>query len=77
MASIMIDAFSISQERIARSRLEMDAPDVMINARLNAVGLFDFHRATELIAHGRLMARRAMPQIEAQLMHVGRQRAEH
>jgi NTE family protein len=63
IASAMIDAFNITQGRISRSRLAGDPPDVMINARLGAVGLFDFHRADELIAIGREATRRAMPDI--------------
>ena len=45
VASVMLDAFSITQDRIARSRLAGDPPDVMINVRLEQFGLFDFHRA--------------------------------
>jgi NTE family protein len=67
IAGVMVGAFSIAQERISRSRLAMDPPDVMINARMNSVGLFDFHRAAELIDHGRLVARRAIPEIEARM----------
>lgn len=67
IASIMVDAFSVAQERISRSRLEIEPPDVLVNARLSSVGLFDFHRAAELIAHGRHVARQALPTIEAAL----------
>ena len=67
IASVMVDAFSVAQERISRSRLEIEPPDVLINARLSSVGLFDFHRAAELIAHGRTVAREALPTIEAAL----------
>ncbi len=63
IASAMIDAFNITQGRISRSRLAGDPPDVTINARLATVGLFDFHRAEELIAIGREAVRRAMPDI--------------
>ncbi|MDE2363535.1 MAG: patatin-like phospholipase family protein [Hyphomicrobiales bacterium] len=63
VASVMLDAFSITQDRIARSRLAGDPPDVLINARLEQFGLFDFHRARELIAVGRETARRKLPEI--------------
>jgi NTE family protein len=59
----MMDAFNIAQGRISRSRLAGDPPDVLINARLGKVGLFDFHRADELIAIGREATRRALPEI--------------
>jgi NTE family protein len=63
IASVMMDAFNITQDRIARSRLAGDPPDVLIKARLDGVGLFDFHRAADLIDMGREAARRALPDI--------------
>ena len=63
IANVMMDAFNIAQGRISRSRLAGDPPDVIINARLDKVGLFDFHRADELIAIGREVTRRAIPEI--------------
>ena len=63
IANAMMDAFNIAQGRISRSRLAGDPPDVLINARLGKVGLFDFHRADELIAIGREATRRVLPEI--------------
>ena len=63
IAAAMLDAFNITQDRIARSRLAGDPPDVLINARLSKIGLFEFHRADELIAIGREAARRALNEI--------------
>ena len=63
----MMDAFNIAQGRISRSRLGGDPPDVLINARFGKVGLFDFHRADELIAIGREATRRAIPDIAGDL----------
>ena len=59
----MMDAFNIAQGRISRSRLAGDPPDVLVNARLGTVGLFDFHRADELIAIGREATRRVVHDI--------------
>jgi NTE family protein len=67
IASAMMDAFNIAQSRISRSRLAGDPPDVLINARLGRVGLFDFHRADELIEVGREATRRLLPEIAADL----------
>ena len=53
MAQLMTDAFNITQDRIARSRLAGDPPDAMIRVRAADVGLFEFHRAAELIELGR------------------------
>ncbi len=63
VATAMIDAFNIIQDRILRSRLAGDPPDATINARLDDVGMFDFHKADQLIASGRAAASRALPNI--------------
>jgi NTE family protein len=63
IAGIMIDAFNITQDRISRSRLAGDPPDMMIAPKLAAIGLFDFHRAAEVIALGEEATRRALPEI--------------
>lgn len=59
-AAAILDAFNISQDRIARARLAGDPPDMTIAVRLPDIGLFDFHRADALIARGRAAARRAL-----------------
>ena len=63
IATALLEAFNITQDRIARSRLAGDPPDVLINARLAKIGFFEFHRADELIALGREAARRALDDI--------------
>jgi NTE family protein len=67
LAGVMVDAFNITQDRIARSRLAGDPPDVMIGPKLGRVGLFDFHRADETIEIGRAAAVRALDDIQATL----------
>ena len=52
ISTVMVDAFNIVQDRIARSRLAGDPPDTMISPRLQDIGLFDFHRAEEAIQRG-------------------------
>jgi NTE family protein len=52
LSSVMVDAFNVMQDRITRSRLAGDPPDVTINPKLGRVGWFDFHRADEAIRHG-------------------------
>ncbi|MBI1868775.1 MAG: patatin-like phospholipase family protein [Methylocystis sp.] len=71
VATAMIDAFNIIQDRILRSRLAGDPPDATINARLDAVGMFDFHKADELIAVGREATKRALPNIFAHIPLAG------
>lgn len=67
VATAMIDAFNIIQDRILRSRLAGDPPDATIHARTDDVGMFDFHKADQLIAAGRTAAKRALPMIFAQI----------
>ncbi|HEX2136357.1 MAG TPA: patatin-like phospholipase family protein [Microvirga sp.] len=64
MATVMVDAFNITQDRITRSRLAGDPPDIMIGPKLSKMGLFEFHRAAELIELGRQAAERALPDIQ-------------
>ena len=63
IAAVMIDAFNITQDRVTRSRLAGDPPDVLITARLGKIGLFEFHRAEELIELGREAARRSADEL--------------
>jgi NTE family protein len=63
MASVMIDAFNITQDRISRSRLAGDPPDAMVSPKLAGIGLFEFHRAAEAIELGRQAAERVLPDI--------------
>lgn len=67
IATAMVDAFNITQDRIARSRLAGDPPDASIAAKLGHIGFFDFHRAAEMIELGREAAQRALPDIQALL----------
>lgn len=67
ISTVVIDAFNIVQDRIARSRLAGDPPDAMITPRLHGIGLFDFHRAEDLIARGEAAAQRAIDDIGREL----------
>lgn len=64
---VMVDAFNIVQDRIARSRLAGDPPDVIINPKLHGIGLFDFHCAEELIKRGETAALRDIEDISHEL----------
>jgi NTE family protein len=63
IASVMIEAFNITQDRISRSRLAGDPPDLMISPKLAPIGLFEFHRAQDCLELGRHAAQRALPDI--------------
>jgi NTE family protein len=59
----MVSAFDILQDRIMRSRLAGDPPDALVQVRVGAIGMFEFHRADELIALGREGVRKAAGEI--------------
>ncbi len=63
IGTVMIDAFNITQDRIARSRLAGDPPDVMLNPKLGRIGLFEFHRADEAIKLGEDATEKALADI--------------
>ncbi len=67
ISHVMMDAFNIMQDRVTRSRLAGDPPDVLISPRLGNVGLFDFHRAKEAIGIGAAAADRAIEDIKLTL----------
>lgn len=67
IASMVVDTINITQDRIARSRLAGDPPDVMIAPKLARIGLFEFHRAEEAIAIGAEYAERMLPDIRESL----------
>lgn len=64
MFSVMATTLNIVQDRLARSRLAGDPPDVAINPRVGHIGLLDFHKADETIHLGEHAVERAMPEIE-------------
>ncbi len=61
--SVMLDAFNITQDRIARSRLAGDPPDVTVGPKIGGIGLSEFHRAEEAIAAGEAAVLRVMDDI--------------
>jgi len=67
ISTVMMEAFNIVQDRIARSRLAGDPPDVMVSPRLAAFGLFDFHRADAMIEAGVVAAQRELDDIKREI----------
>lgn len=67
ISTVMVDAFNIVQDRIARSRLAGDPPDAIINPRLSGIGLFDFHAADALINRGMAAAQREADDIRREI----------
>ena len=64
LTTVLVAAFNITQDRLARSRLAGDPPDINIMPRTPEIGLFEFDKAAEAIAAGREAAERLLPDIE-------------
>jgi NTE family protein len=60
---VMVSALSIMQDRLSRSRLAGDPPDIHIKPQIGHIGLMEFEKADELIALGREAAEKALPDI--------------
>ena len=65
ISAVMMDAINITQDRIARSRLAGDPPDVIIAPKVGSIGLFDFHRAGEAMEQGAWAAERQIDELKA------------
>lgn len=64
---VMASTFNIVQDRVNRSRMAADPPDVSIVPKVNHVGLLEFHRAEEAIAAGEAATRQAEAEIRESL----------
>jgi len=71
---VLAGSINIMQDRITRSRMAGDPPNILIEPSLAHLGLLEFDHAKEAIAEGRASAERMLPQIE-QIIHeqAGRQ----
>src|SRR3546814_14697637 len=67
MFGVMISSLGIVQDRISRSRLAGEPPDVHITPRLGTIGLFDFDRADEITAEGDAAGGRGRPALTDRL----------
>ena len=65
ISAVMMDAINITQDRIARSRLAGDPPDITIAPKVGGIGLFDFHRAGEAMEQGARAAEKQIDEIKA------------
>ncbi len=69
ISGVMMDSYNIIQDRIGRSRLAGDPPDVIMSLRLGHLGLFDFHRADDAIKIGYDAGLKAIEDTQACLAH--------
>lgn len=64
VTGVMVEAFNIITDRIARSRLAGDPPDLSIRPAVGHIGLAEFHRAGESIEQGYEAAKREIHRLE-------------
>jgi NTE family protein len=64
LSTVMVEAFNVMQDRLTRARLAGDPPDILISPRLGRIGLFDFHRAAEMIDLGAEAAEKALEHVD-------------
>ncbi|NJA06460.1 patatin [Methylococcaceae bacterium WWC4] len=55
---------NILQDRVTRSRMAGDPPDILLSPKLSHIGLLEFYRATEAINEGRMCVQRNMQEIK-------------
>jgi NTE family protein len=62
--SVMASSLNIVQDRLTRSRLAGDPPDVTIAPKLGSIGLMEFDRAAESIVAGEQAVETALPSLK-------------
>ncbi len=62
---VMVSSLNILQDRLTRSRLAGDPPDVHVKPRIGHIGLLEFERAKELIKEGEEAVDRKLPELQA------------
>ena len=63
MLGVMFSSLNILQDRIARSRLAGEPPDIAIDPHIGHIGLAEFDRAAEMIDAGAAAVEEKLPQI--------------
>ena len=71
MFGVMFSSLNILQDRIARSRLAGEPPDIVIDPRIGHIGLAEFDRAAEMIDAGAAAVEHRLPQIRDALSVLG------
>ena len=74
LLTVMESALNIMQDRLTRSRLAGEPPDVTIAPRVAQIGLLQFDRAAEAIAAGERATEEALPAIEEALRRLQHRR---
>jgi NTE family protein len=67
LGTVMLGALNIIMDRLSRSRMAGDPPDVLIAPRVGHVGLLDFDKADEMVRLGREAVLVATPYLDEAL----------
>ena len=65
MMEVVATAINIMQDRITKSRMAGDPPDIILNPDLTHLGLMEFYRGDEAIKEGRAVVDRKAKDILA------------
>lgn len=68
---VMTTAINIMQDRITRSRMAGDPPDLLLSPRLSRIGLLEFDRGAQAIDEGYKVVRRMQPAILDFMARIG------
>lgn len=69
---VLVGSIDIMQDRITRSRMAGEPPDVHITPRLSHIGLMDFDRVEDAIKEGRKAVDRESAELDMLLERIGR-----
>ena len=64
VGTVMLSALNIVMDRLGRSRMAGDPPDVLVAPRVGHISLIDFDRADEAISIGEEAFAEALPRIQ-------------
>jgi NTE family protein len=64
---VLASSINIMQDRITRSRMAGDPPEIILTPRLSSMGLMEFDRAAEAIEEGHATVDRMRPALQAVL----------
>lgn len=56
-------SINITQDRLTRSRMAGDPPDILLSPKLSHIGLLEFYRANEAMIEGKNCVARMLPEI--------------
>ncbi|WP_268410158.1 patatin-like phospholipase RssA [Alteromonas sp. a30] len=67
--AVMAGCIDIMQDKITRSRLAGEPPDILLQPKVGSFGIMEFHRASEIIAEGERCVAVSRNMLEYELEH--------